>query len=179
MTSTSVFIPTIRAIETTYNGFAFRSRLEARWAVFFDALDLRFNYEQEGFKMPSGVWYLPDFYLPQVRMWAEVKPDAFEEEEKAKCLELVDGTGSVCLLLEGAPDFRTYLAVHAADIENVLERYECDYLLDVDYHGRKHLNAGRLFGDTGGSFVSEVHFTARYREAVHRSRSARFDRKGR
>ena len=28
----------IKAIETVYNGYRFRSRLEARWAVFFDAL---------------------------------------------------------------------------------------------------------------------------------------------
>ena len=28
----------IKAIETEYNGYKFRSRLEARWAVFFDAL---------------------------------------------------------------------------------------------------------------------------------------------
>lgn len=26
------------AIQTEYNGYLFRSRLEARWAVFFDAL---------------------------------------------------------------------------------------------------------------------------------------------
>jgi hypothetical protein len=29
----------IKAIETSYKGYRFRSRLEARWAVFFDALD--------------------------------------------------------------------------------------------------------------------------------------------
>jgi hypothetical protein len=28
---------TIQAIETVYRGHRFRSRLEARWAVFFDA----------------------------------------------------------------------------------------------------------------------------------------------
>lgn len=27
----------MKAIETEYNGYKFRSRLEARWAVFFDA----------------------------------------------------------------------------------------------------------------------------------------------
>ena len=30
----------IKAIETSYKGYLFRSRLEARWAVFFDALGL-------------------------------------------------------------------------------------------------------------------------------------------
>lgn len=31
---------TIRAIETNYKGFRMRSRLEARWATFFDALGM-------------------------------------------------------------------------------------------------------------------------------------------
>ena len=51
----------IRAIETEYNGYRFRSRLEARWAVFFDALGVEYEYEPEGFELPSGKRYLPDF----------------------------------------------------------------------------------------------------------------------
>lgn len=51
----------IRAIETEYNGYRFRSRLEARWAVFFDALGVRYEYEPEGYELPSGKKYLPDF----------------------------------------------------------------------------------------------------------------------
>ncbi len=30
----------IKAIQTKYRGYHFRSRLEARWAVFFDAADM-------------------------------------------------------------------------------------------------------------------------------------------
>lgn len=51
----------IKPIETEYNGYRFRSRLEARWAVFFDALGVRYEYEPEGFELPSGKLYLPDF----------------------------------------------------------------------------------------------------------------------
>lgn len=51
----------IKAIETEYNGYKFRSRLEARWAVFFDALGVEYEYEPEGFELPSGKRYLPDF----------------------------------------------------------------------------------------------------------------------
>jgi hypothetical protein len=58
----------IKPIETRYKGYRFRSRLEARWAVFFDALDLRWEYEPEGFKMSNGKCYLPDFYLPDVSL---------------------------------------------------------------------------------------------------------------
>ena len=64
----------IRPIETAYGGFQFRSRLEARWAVFFDALDLKYLYEPQGFEV-DGRRYLPDFCLLLGPMlWAEVKP---------------------------------------------------------------------------------------------------------
>lgn len=62
------------AIETTYKGCRFRSRLEARWAVFFDALGLEWKYELEGYEV-DGHRYLPDFWLPAARAWAEVKGD--------------------------------------------------------------------------------------------------------
>lgn len=51
----------IKAIETIYNGYRFRSRLEARWAVFFDAAGIKYEYEPEGFELPDGTKYLPDF----------------------------------------------------------------------------------------------------------------------
>ena len=63
----------IKAIETEYKGYLFRSRLEARWAVFFDALGIEWEYEPEGFDC-DGIWYLPDFYLPGLETWIEVKP---------------------------------------------------------------------------------------------------------
>lgn len=66
--------PTIRAIETEYAGQRFRSRLEARWAVFMDALRVPWLYEPEGFELPSGARYLPDFWLPEMATWLEIKP---------------------------------------------------------------------------------------------------------
>jgi hypothetical protein len=67
---------TIKAIETKYAGYRFRSRLEARWAVFFDVCGIEWEYEPEGFTVdtPRGrINYLPDFWLPQTGQWAEVK----------------------------------------------------------------------------------------------------------
>jgi hypothetical protein len=63
------------AIETKYGGALFRSRHEARWAVFFDHLGLRWDYEPEryGFATTRGT-YLPDFYLPEIGLFVEVKP---------------------------------------------------------------------------------------------------------
>ena len=63
----------VKPIETSYKGHRFRSRAEARWAVFFDAAGIRYLYEPEGFRMSDGTNYLPDFYLPDCKMWFEVK----------------------------------------------------------------------------------------------------------
>jgi hypothetical protein len=53
--------PKIKAIETRYNGILFRSRLEARWAVFFAAAGIDYEYEPERVALPGGGTYLPDF----------------------------------------------------------------------------------------------------------------------
>ena len=74
MNPASVVNLCIKPIETRYKGYRFRSRLEARWAVFFDALGIRFEYEQQGFKLKDGSFYLPDFYLPDQDTYVEIKP---------------------------------------------------------------------------------------------------------
>lgn len=63
----------IKPIETVYKGYRFRSRLEARWAVFFDALKIEWEYEPEGFELADGTRYLPDFYLPGFQAYIEIK----------------------------------------------------------------------------------------------------------
>jgi hypothetical protein len=73
----------IKPIETVYKGYRFRSRLEARWAVFLDKFGITYQYEMEGFKLENGMGYLPDFWLPKVNLllgeyprdiYFEVKP---------------------------------------------------------------------------------------------------------
>lgn len=66
----------IKPIETQYKGYRFRSRLEARWAVFFDALGVQWEYEKEGYDLGEYGWYLPDFWFPKTQHFAEVKPEA-------------------------------------------------------------------------------------------------------
>lgn len=63
----------VQAIPTYYDGYWFRSRLEARWAVFFNTLGIRYEYEKEGYDLPRAGWYLPDFWLPAQELWVEVK----------------------------------------------------------------------------------------------------------
>jgi hypothetical protein len=78
---------TIKAIETNYNGYRFRSRLEARWAVFFDAEGWAYSYESEGYDL-GGTWYLPDFLLTEKNLWVEVKGTFPTDEEQAKFVRL-------------------------------------------------------------------------------------------
>lgn len=97
----------IRPIETTYRGRRFRSRLEARWAVFFDALELSWEYEPQGFHLSDGSLYLPDFLIAG-GVWAEVKPAhaADSEFDKARLFEKdMSASDPSCtvLLLSGLP----------------------------------------------------------------------------
>lgn len=77
----------IKPIETIYKGYRFRSRLEARWAVFFDACGVEWEYEPEGFDLGDGIYYLPDFILYNVKvrsfssnLYIEVKGHVTKED---------------------------------------------------------------------------------------------------
>jgi len=75
----------LKPIPTEYKGCLFRSLLEARWAVFLDDLAIEWRYEHQGFELsPFGEWYRPDFYLPELAVWIEVKPKAPDEETQWK-----------------------------------------------------------------------------------------------
>ncbi len=78
----------IKAIPTKYRGIPFRSRLEARWAVFFDAIGFKYHYELEGFDL-GHVWYLPDFFLQERDTWVEIKPKLPTKEEWYKAASLL------------------------------------------------------------------------------------------
>lgn len=80
----------IRAIETSYAGCRFRSRLEARWAVVFDHLDITWQYEPQGYEIPGGGRYLPDFWLASLGLWAEVK-GRFAKGEWEQLIRAVEG----------------------------------------------------------------------------------------
>ena len=73
----------IKPIETVYNGYRFRSRLEARWAVFFQVMKIAFLYEPQGFHLKDGTLYLPDFYLPHFNVYVEIKSCREKDDGKA------------------------------------------------------------------------------------------------
>lgn len=99
---------TIKAIPTNYGGFFFRSRLEARWAVYFDAIGWAWNYEVEGFELGGGVRYLPDFWFPKFDLYAEIKREGAPDSEFAKA-EAFARAGKNILLLSGPPANRNYV----------------------------------------------------------------------
>lgn len=82
----------MKAIETIYKNYRFRSRLEARWATFYDTLGIKYEYEKEGYDL-DGTWYLPDFWLPEQECWVEIKGQepTNEELQKAKLLQTKSG----------------------------------------------------------------------------------------
>lgn len=114
----------IRAITTEYNGYLFRSRLEARWAVFYDTLGVPYRYEPEGYEM-DGLRYLPDFWMPHLDCWVEIKGQDPTDPEGEKARRLADGTGKKVFVFYG-------------DIEvpgdGLSESAWC-YFPDVDGHG--------------------------------------------
>ncbi len=94
----------LKAIDTRYANHLFRSRLEARWAKYFDELCTSWEYEKEGFDLGDGLWYLPDFYLPEHRIYAEVKPKKFNYKESLKCKKLAILSGCKVIELIGLPN---------------------------------------------------------------------------
>jgi hypothetical protein len=102
-------------IETIYNGRRFRSRVEARWAVFFDALGVKYEYEKEGYKLPSGP-YLADFWLPDYKCWIEIKGQQPLNFELKKAEELRDATTFPVCIFAGEPDVEKYGHCYACDV---------------------------------------------------------------
>lgn len=97
----------IKPIETIYKDVHFRSRLEVRWALFFDKLGIEWEYEPEGFRLSGGINYLPDFWLPGFDdggVYAEVKPADYDP---TKNIAFVLSTGKRLWLCRGVPDFKT------------------------------------------------------------------------
>lgn len=95
----------IKAIKTKYNGNLFLSRTEARWAVFFKSLNIRYEYEKEGYDLGALGWYLPDFWLPKQQLWVEVKGSDPTLEEIDKLAVVCLGTGADGIILSGIPHY--------------------------------------------------------------------------
>lgn len=170
-----------KAIETRYKDCRFRSRLEARWAVFFDAIGVPWEYEKEGYHLPSGM-YLPDFWLPTVRLWAEVKPESFLIHERRLCQELSEATGFRCLLLDGLPDHRCYWDAGTSP-SPVSQATYGDPFVELEYDLSQYVDMSSKDGffcspDEDGTQDRPTRITRgnlQFDSAVRAARSARFE----
>ena len=144
----------MRPIQTIYKGYRFRSRTEARWAVFFDALGLRWEYEPEGFELSDGTRYLSDFWLPKFEggCYVEVKGcSTFSETDFTKAIALTCLGQQKVLCVWGQPDAVCYrLLTPPSDCPgwNDADAFFCSKYLPGGSHEsemRMYINPG--FGD--------------------------------
>lgn len=166
----------MKAIETRYNGYRFRSRLEARWAVFFDTIGIAYEYEPEGYEFEDGTRYLPDFWLPTFSggMWAEVKPDDPMPAAVEKAENLVMGSKHSLWWCVGTPAFRTY---EVMDYDGFSDPPGIDWidgmpLIDQAYGEDRMFWTPEWDDETWHSVIG---IYDEYRIAVEAARSARFE----
>jgi hypothetical protein len=95
-----------RSIPTTYGGIAFRSKLEARVASLLTHLGLKWEYEPQGYELPSGK-YLPDFRVVTGRkgehFWIEVKGPVPNAREFAVATDINLHVGPLMILQGDIP----------------------------------------------------------------------------
>lgn len=93
---------TIAAHPTTYRGLRFRSRLEARWAAFFDLLNWRWEYEPFDLK-----GWVPDFILVGDRGDAlvEIKPIVRPDYDTVRRITHAASERAETLILGGSSFF--------------------------------------------------------------------------
>lgn len=122
----------IRAIPTVYNGVEFRSRLEARWAVFFDNLGVQWDYEIEGFEWSDGgkeYRYLPDFYFPVGDgIYGEVKAGTPTKKNRNKMLSFVRHKETSIMLLYSKP--KLYFDVLSYGLRTTLDSLDNEWFSD-------------------------------------------------
>ena len=101
----------IQALQTWHNGHHFRSRVEARWAVFFEHMGVSFDYEPEAYS-DGQTAYLPDFLISlrlsapdnrfEPKVFFEVKGAQPTPEELAKARMLAKLTNKHVLIAFGS-----------------------------------------------------------------------------
>src|SRR5260221_6233304 len=121
----------IKPIETRYKGYRFRSRLEARWAIFLDAIGINYRYEYDSYCL-DGICYLPDFKLCPKWCgigWIEIKPGWPTIKECDKAIRLCLGMKKlVCFLIDDvwwdAHSALIYIPLYPPKVEELLGIFE-------------------------------------------------------
>lgn len=96
----------IKPKKTKYGPNIFESVLEARWAVFFDCLGINYIYEPECAEVETGcrvVHHKPDFLLPELRKYIEIKPSKPYRKENIKAAGWSKYIGDIIILFNLNP----------------------------------------------------------------------------
>ena len=116
--------------EINWNGYRMRSKIEAKWALFFETISVQYFYEPDTIALKRGdkiVNYLPDYFLPNFECYIEIKLDKCPTvDECSKCHMLAVQTGK-------------------------------DVFLFYEELGKKHTN-GYMYKGTTGAFLPQMRF---------------------
>src|SRR5262245_9203813 len=101
------FVPgggNVSAIATWYQGKEYRSRTEARWALWFDEVGIPFRHEEQPYGV-DGRGYLPDFHLRDRALDVEIKRDGFAIDGMSDRMfqAYADGSERRLLVISGWP----------------------------------------------------------------------------
>lgn len=175
----------MEAIETVYRGFRFRSRTEARWAVFLDNLRCAWEYEKEGFELPPGR-YLPDFWLPFATNsfcykdggaygnWIEIKGESPSASELLSLSELALSTGHTAKLFVGSPwNGKSYTANYRDGL--VRTSAFAGFYDETDPERDMLIDLAASFGRFSPLAESDLLDIEQIRKAVLSARGARFE----
>lgn len=114
-------MPIMKPIPTTYEGVKFRSRLEARWAVFFDQLELVWQYEPFTIE-DNGKEYKPDFIIFNLLfnkpILIEIKPIEPNVEYLSYLKGISDPEKRAFLILIGEPNFECLNGIQLFDSQD-------------------------------------------------------------
>lgn len=180
----------LKPITTVYKGYRFRSRLEARWAVFFDACGAKWEYEPEGYDLGNGIYYLPDFVIHKVesthgwpfgsdgcidKLYVEVKGDLnLSEIDKMK----LKNFPAPLLLLGSIPDGQCVSELWDS-IEKVCYEFPYPYnfeSVDGDHYGCLPASTGHgLYLEGPDYFYNGDEKEQATVAAYNAARSARFE----
>lgn len=142
-----------RPIPTPYDGVKYRSRTEARWAVFFKHLHIKCEYEVQGFDIGDGEAYLPDFIvLLSDIVWTEVKPSVWADPDGvARWRKFVQsqktGTRGVLLTSMSGDSAQEFLVIEVGRPERQLPWSCCPAGYHFDLKPRGSLKDCRQCGE--------------------------------
>jgi hypothetical protein len=163
-------LDTSHAIATAYRNFEFRSRLEAKWAVFFDLCGWKWSYEP----IDCNGW-IPDFAIGHRPTLVEVKPFwHLEDFAEARAKIVASGYGRDVLLLGCDPTWRNDQNGIGAPPIGWLDQTcsLCEYYNEhphfdgADIHKDERM---RIYGGRCPRQIQEIHFGTNILDASRRN----------